>query len=105
MMEKLNLLLENNNIKQQREKRFNGFNRRFDFYLPNDNIIIECQGIQHFKETNYFKNSLEESLQRDKEKYEWCKNNNFTILYFTNENFKKYSCMICTEDFCRFGDA
>ena len=88
--ENIRVILENNNIKYQREKRFNGFNRRFDFYLPNDNIIIECQGIQHFKETNYFKSSLEESLQRDKEKYEWCKNNNFTILYFTNENFKKY---------------
>ena len=88
--ENIRVILENNNIKYQREKRFNGFNRRFDFYLPNDNIIIECQGIQHFKETNYFKNSLEENLQRDKEKYEWCKNNNFTILYFTNENFKKY---------------
>ena len=84
-----NLLLKNKIIFQQ-EKRFNDFKRRrFDFYLPNHNLIIECQGKQHFEDVNIFKTKFKEQLIIDKEKYNWCKNNNIEIIYFTYENYKK----------------
>ena len=63
--------------------------RRFDFYLPNHNLIIECQGKQHFEDVIIFKTKFKEQLIIDKEKYNWCKNNNIEIIYFTYENYKK----------------
>lgn len=53
----MNLLIENN-IKFISEKRFNGCKNinelPFDFYLPNQNLLIEYDGIQHFKPINFF---------------------------------------------------
>lgn len=61
----------------------------FDFYLPNYNICIEYQGIQHYKPIEYFggQKSFESQILRDKIKEEYCKQNNislFKIPYFAN---------------------
>jgi len=44
--------LEKYKVKYERQKRFDGCKDiialPFDFYLPDYNILIECQGIQHF---------------------------------------------------------
>lgn len=54
-----------------------------DFYLPKQNIGIECQGIQHF-EDNHFKMSLKEIQERDKYKLDSCSENGIKILYYSN---------------------
>ena len=60
-----------------------------DFYLPDYNIAIECQGEQHFKPVDFSYNKdiikakkcLEIIQKRDKIKKELCENNGIKIFY------------------------
>lgn len=70
-------------------------NLRLDFYLPDYNIAIECQGEQHFVPVDFAgrgeewaKKQLEENIKRDKHKEELCNENNIKLLYFSKEKFK-----------------
>ena len=60
--------------------------KRIDFYLPEYNIAIECQGIQHFKPVDYFggKEEFEKVIKRDTLKKELCEANEIKLLYFSN---------------------
>ena len=58
-----------------------------DFFLPDYNIAIECQGEQHFKYIPFFyKNEakFQKAIERDKIKTKLCEENNVKLLYFTN---------------------
>lgn len=59
-------------------------NKSYDFYLPEYNTFIECQGEQHFHPINYFggEKQFEYQLQHDIEKYEKAMKNKINILYF-----------------------
>lgn len=54
----------------------------YDFYLPDYNILIEYQGIQHYKSFDYFggKDKLEKQQEHDKLKREYAKENNYRLL-------------------------
>lgn len=70
-------------IKYQVQKKFDDFDMRFDFYLPDYNIVIECDGAQHFRSINSEWDSmtkLQETRQRDKEKSDYCSKHNLTLL-------------------------
>ena len=48
-------LLSNNNIQFENEKMFEwGSRHRYDFYLPEQNAILELNGIQHYEERSGF---------------------------------------------------
>ena len=52
-------LLLSSNIEYEKQKTFdwtiNGKSiKKFDFYLPKINVAIECQGLQHFKQVEWF---------------------------------------------------
>lgn len=71
------------------KKWLNG--KRLDFYLPKYNVAIECQGIQHFKPTDFggrgSKHAEElftETKKSDKFKKEKCKENGVKLLYYSN---------------------
>lgn len=66
------LILEKNNISYVKNKHFIWLGQQhFDFYLPDYNIAIECQGKQHFIEGGWNnKNSLTINIERDKNKKE-----------------------------------
>ena len=52
---KIEQLLSDNFITFEREKVFSDFpNRRFDFYLPNADRVIEFDGRQHFKPCSWY---------------------------------------------------
>lgn len=57
-----------------------------DFYLPDYNIGIECQWIQHFEPVERFggKESLNECKKRDKLKFKKCQKNGIKVLYYSN---------------------
>ena len=61
---------------------------RYDFYLPQYNTCIECQGIQHFESVDYF--GGEETFHirqiKDKIKFDYCQNNNINIIYIIYTN-------------------
>lgn len=66
----------------------------FDFFLPEYNVVIECQGIQHFCNVAYFGNQFEEQLKRDLIKNEKCNEKNILLLYYSNVNdVEKYITM------------
>ena len=83
-------LLTRNNILFEKQKTFdwlvNKINMRLDFYLPNSNIAIECQGEQHYKPVKHFGglNAYEKTIKRDRKKEELCKKNGINLLYFTH---------------------
>src|SRR6185503_16118666 len=50
----LTSILDKQDIKYERLKRFKWLGRQsLDLYLPENNIAIECQGIQHFKPVDF----------------------------------------------------
>ncbi len=65
----------------------------FDFYLPNYNLCIEFNGIQHYGPVDFFggDDSFKKRILMDKIKSEYCENNNIlllTISYKENIEFK-----------------
>ena len=54
---------------------------KFDFYLPDYNICIEFDGIQHFKaNTRFGYDSFEKNIINDNIKNEWCLNNDVKLV-------------------------
>ena len=93
--EEINEFLKTNGISFERHKRFENCKDlkklEFDFYLPNNNLVIEHQGIQHFFPSKFGNNISEEEaftrfnkqLKHDKIKKEYCLKNNIKIIYTT----------------------
>lgn len=77
------ILLENN-IEFYKEFIFNDLpNRRFDFYLPQQNRLVEFDGRQHFEFTKNWHNSeieFELSQQRDQEKNNYALSNHISLV-------------------------
>ena len=74
-----------NNIYTERQKRFKWLGKQsLDFYLPEYNIAIECQGIQHFKPIDFFGgiDKLKYQRQLDLRKKQLCEENNVKLIYF-----------------------
>jgi hypothetical protein len=84
----LRKLFDDNLINYVSEKTFEDLkgkkkhNLRYDFYLPDYNILIEYHGSQHFDPNS--KLYTEEGIERDKIKFDYAKDNNIPIIYFTN---------------------
>jgi len=88
--------LENKKILFEQEKIFKNCKNKqflpFDFYLPEYNICIEYDGIQHFKPIEIWGGvkSLKENQKRDKIKTDYCKENNIYLIRIKyNQNIKK----------------
>jgi very-short-patch-repair endonuclease len=64
---KISSYLDKNNIKYIREYKINGYKYRYDFYLPDLNILIEYDGMQHFKPVEAWggKKHLKDTIERD----------------------------------------
>jgi predicted RNA-binding protein YlxR (DUF448 family) len=62
--------------------------KSLDFYLPDYNIAIECQGVQHFKAINYWGGNvgLNNQIIRDVDKYKSCSINNIKLIYYINQH-------------------
>ena len=83
-------MLKENGINFDDEHKFNDcIDERplpFDFYLPDYNLVIEFDGIEHFKPVNFGSKTLtlEEAFEyvkkHDKMKNEYCERNNIGII-------------------------
>ena len=88
------MLLNNNNINYIMQympkwlKSQQGFQQSVDFYLPDYNIVIECQGCQHFRPIEAFngEEGFHKIIERDINKYNLCQQHNIDIIYYTNEH-------------------
>ena len=83
----VSIYLDNNNIKYEEQKTFgwlyNKKNLFIDFYLPDYNIAIECQGEQHFKKYRWENNDngLIKRQRNDEIKKMLCEKNNIKVVY------------------------
>ncbi|POY34719.1 hypothetical protein C3K47_18980 [Solitalea longa] len=89
-------VLDKQNVKYERQKRFKWLGRQsLDLYLPDHNIAIECQGIQHFKSVDFAgkgekwaNQSFKENKKRDEIKLKKCLTNNIKMIYvIDNEEY------------------
>lgn len=80
------------NISYIREKNFKELgNKRFDFYIPSKNMLIEIQGSQHFNGYNFIgkitkekqKELLKERLDSDNSKIEFCRKKGIDLVWIT----------------------
>ena len=90
--------LKEHNIKYEQQQTFDWLKHKnrlyLDFYLPDYNMAIECQGEQHFKPVGFGKKNkkeIEEKFQtiqlRDKIKQKLCEEHNIKMLYINyNDN-------------------
>jgi len=79
----IRLFLENNNIEYIKEYIIKDLgNYRFDFYLPNYNLIIEFDGKQHFQPVEFFGGlvALRKTKYNDYIKTMYCLNNAINII-------------------------
>lgn len=60
--------------------------QKVDFYLPEFNTAIECQGIQHFEPIDFFggESRFNEQVEKDSNKKSLCNNHNVKLVYFSN---------------------
>lgn len=91
-----NILIERH-IDFEREKSFKDLrnnNYRFDFFLPQQNLIIELDGRQHFEYIPYFHKNQQnflKSQERDRRKNSYCLANKislYRIPYWEIDNIK-----------------
>ena len=63
-----------------------------DFYMPEINVAIECQGGQHFEPVELFGGGeqLEIQIKRDALKRQKCKENGVELIYYADEKYKEY---------------
>lgn len=87
----MNYLYENG-ITYDYQKRFNWLGRQsLDFYLPDYNIGVECQGEQHFFPVDFSSKGVEWACKKfdytiscDKRKKALCEKHGVKLLYFGN---------------------
>ena len=80
-------LLKENNIHYEPQKKFDWLGRKsLDFYIPEYNIAIECQGSQHFQSSDFFggENGFLKVKKSDSDKKALCEENGVELLYYSN---------------------
>lgn len=80
---KIIIFLQEHQIVFQKEKRFAWQSHplfRYDFYLPDYNLIIEYHGRQHYEETKYFTQDLQEIQKHDMIKRQEAESNGITLI-------------------------
>mgnify|MGYP000623586680 CR=1 FL=1 len=79
--------LDDAGINYDYQKRFNWLGKQsLDFYLPDYNVGIECQGGQHFFPVEHFggDKGFKKTLKRDKRKKALCEKHDIKLLYYSN---------------------
>jgi len=92
---KIKNYLDSNKIEYAQQHKFPDckFKRllSFDFYLPYNNICIEFDGIQHFKQLSRAGSNLTIQKKRDKCKDKYCIDNNIKLIripYWESQNIE-----------------
>ena len=91
---KIENYLKSNNIDYEYNKHFETCRNKntlpFDFYIPQYNICIEYDGIQHYESISYFggDSKLTYQMRLDEIKNTWCFINNIKLLRIDYKNYK-----------------
>ena len=87
--------LLSNSINFEKQKKFSdllgvgGGNLSYDFYLPNHNMLIECQGEKHERPIEYFGGEEQFAIQQehDRRKREYAKDNGYKLLEISYKDY------------------
>lgn len=62
---------------------------KLDFYIPEYNVAIECQGKQHFEPVDFFdgENGYTYTIDRDNKKRELCEKHGIKVFYYANYQY------------------
>ena len=96
----INNLLNKYSIKFETQKSFSDCKNKlplsFDFYLPNENMLIEYDGKQHYSPIEYFggEDTLKYIQSNDKIKTEYALTNNIKLLRIPYTERKKLSSIL-----------
>lgn len=90
-------ILNTLNINYEAQKTFDDLKDKsylsYDFYIPDKNILIEYQGLQHYQPVEYFGGDSQFTLQQqhDKLKLEYAKTHNYNLITvpYTENTFSK----------------
>lgn len=89
------MFLCDNKIDYVPQKQFEWLGKqKIDFYLPEYNLAIECQGKQHYTPSNFGSKKFSPNeifsyiCKQDEKKFLLCKENDIDVLYFTNHKFE-----------------
>lgn len=91
-------LMEEYGVEFQSQKKFPDLKRirdlSYDFYIPNMNILIECQGIQHYEPSTFFYGENAEEVfadqqERDHLKKEYARKNGYYLLEISYKDYRK----------------
>ena len=75
-------------VTYERQKTFDWLGKKsLDFYLPEYNVAIECQGEQHYKPVEYFggEETFNDIIERDICKNRLCREHNISLLYYSEK--------------------
>ena len=88
---KITSILNKYDIKFIKEYKIDGHKYRYDFYLPDLNLLIEYDGPQHFRPVEAFGGEIgfEKTLHRDHMKNKLAKENKIKLLRIIYLDFKK----------------
>ena len=90
-------LLDTLNINYEPQKTFDDLRDTqplsYDFFVPDQNILIEYQGIQHYEPIDYFggNSAFERQQKHDKMKANYAKDHGYNLIAvpYTEDNFSK----------------
>lgn len=88
---KICMILDTLAIPYLREYKIDGFNYRFDFFLPDQNILIEFHGYQHYYPVEAFggRDELEKTQYRDNQKVILAHDKGFILTCVNYRHFEK----------------
>lgn len=97
-------VLEEYDIEFQSQKKFPDLRRikplSYDFYIPSMEILIECQGIQHYEPLEYFGGAERFAIQQEndqlKREYAW--QNGYYLLEISYKDYRKDRIKAILED-------
>lgn len=100
--DKVALFLDTHKIKYETQYIFNNNNIlctnnyfRVDFYLPENNTIIEYNGQQHYKEVLVFsERTLEQQQERDYALRQYCKESNINLIEIPYWDYDNIDCIL-----------
>ena len=82
----INKILDTLNLNYETQQTFDDLKDdrllSYDFYLPDQNILIEYQGIQHYQPIDYFggEATFKKQQKHDKMKLDYAKNNGYNLI-------------------------
>ena len=92
--EDIEMFLQENDIRFEQHKKFPEWlgRQHLDFFLPDNNCAIECQGRQHFEPTDFggkgelfAKQMFEKLVELDSMKRSLCKEHGLKLLYYVDK--------------------